>query len=117
MKYVFLIISLFNIPLAFSSCLISVESEGKNYHMILWKHVEDKEDAPPLHKTFTAEEIAPIASLLNEHHKLRVVFNNSTFTSMDYYDKKTKRWAALSNAEKDMIFFLQDNFTIQEKLM
>lgn len=78
-----------------------------------WKHTEDKSDEVE-HSFFTKDEIKPLSGLLTEHTKMRFIFNDKVFTSMDYWDGHTKRWANLSKAEKDAVFYLQKKFDLSE---
>lgn len=106
-------ISLFCLP-AFGSCLVSIENGGKNHMVTIWKHTEGTDDTVN-HKYLSDKEMQPISGLLNAKNKTRIIFNDGVFTSMDYWDGSAKKWAQLSRAEKDAIFYLQEKFDVTEK--
>lgn len=108
MKYAFLILTLFNIS-ANASCLVSIDK--KNYHAIIWKHTEDQADTV-IEQSIESDSLK---YLLENKKGLKVVFNDGVFTSMNYMEGETKRWATLTHAEKDMIFYLQEHIDVTEK--
>ena len=108
-----LTLSLFSLS-AFGSCLVTIENGGKNYMATFWKHTEGENDTV-VHKTYSTKEIAPIASLLDAKRGMKIVFNDGVFTSMNYMEGQTKRWAVLTRAEKDAIFYIQEKFDVTEK--
>lgn len=80
----------------------------------IWKHTEGQDDSVE-HKYFTGKEIEPVSGILGSQNKLRVIFNDGVFTSMDHWDGAAKKWAQLSMAEKDAMFYLQEKFDVTEK--
>lgn len=107
------ILSIFSLP-AMATNLIHIENGGKNYLVTIWNHQEDIDDKV-VHKNYSESELLPIVHILKDKQKMRVIFNNGVFTSMDYYDARTRRWANLTQSEKDAVFYLQEKFDITEK--
>jgi hypothetical protein len=115
MKLFFLMttLCLFNLP-AFGSCFISVKGGGPTYSVTIWKHTEGLTDSVTV-KDYDAKDFEQISYLLEDKKKATFIFNQGVFTSMRFDEGSTKRWAALSPAEKDMIFFIQSRFDLTER--
>lgn len=118
MKWLFLTISLINLCLlpAYGFCLLSIENGGHKYFVSIWKHSEDNtSDFTDPHRFYGEKQLSPIDGILSSKKGVRMVFNDGVFTSMNYMEGETKRWAGLSRAEKDMVFYIQEKFDVTEK--
>lgn len=113
MKYALIILTIFNLPL-FGSCLIKIDNEGDNrFNITSWKHVDGKDDLV-VSINYPEKELKEISGILSQHKEIKFIFNEGVFTSMKYSGGSTKKWGNLSNAEKDMVFFLQNKFNVKE---
>lgn len=108
-----------NLP-AFGSCFVKVEKGGE-YRVQIWKHRENPNPSlpnPPDEvkiRYCSDREMSPIAPIMAKHKAVTIIFNDGVFTSLKFADTETKRWANLSNGEKDMIEFIHMKFNILEK--
>lgn len=112
MKYLFFI---FLLPMMTTeaSVVFKLENKKDSYAISIWKHTEGLNDSVNTFNVFKNQYKG--LSLLDSQKELVAIFNKGVFTSMKYLEGSTKRWATLSNAEKDTIFYIQNNFDITEK--
>ena len=116
MKFVLITITIFNLSAfqALASCLVNIYNGGRNYHAVIWKHTEGQDDEVQ-HKSLSSAELKNVTGMIGNKKGMRFIFNDGVFTSMDYIDGETRKWAQLSRAEKDVIFFIQEKFDVTEK--
>lgn len=106
-------IAILNIPL-FGSVLVRVE-KGSDFTVLIWKHTEGTADNVVPHNE-TRETLKEIVGILDKHQVTTFIFNEGVFTILKYDDVPSgKKWAALSQAEKDMVYFVQKKFDVTEK--
>jgi hypothetical protein len=86
--------------------------ENKHEYCICEYHHEDGKDDVVHNYTLSKEALHDIDGMLSQHKVLVMVFNKGVFVSMKFDDSSTKRWAQLSSAEKDLVFFIQKNFNM-----
>lgn len=112
MKYAFLILTIFNLPL-FASCLIKIDNEGDRFNITSWKHIDGKDDLV-ISINYPEKELKEISGIISQHKEIKFIFNEGVFTSMKYFEGSTKKWGSLSKPEKDMVFFIQNKFNVKE---
>jgi hypothetical protein len=108
-----LILAIFNLS-ALGSCLLSVKNGGAKYCVSIWKHTEDANDTVES-SDYLASSLKEVAFYMESKKCATFIFNQGVFTSMRYDQEVTKRWANLTTGEKDMVFFLQSRFNLNEK--
>lgn len=98
---------------ASASTYLLIEKADDRYSVSVWSHTDGVDDLVTTVQV-DKKDLSPIEYYVDTHKKITAIYKKGVFEVLKYGDGQIKRWAALSNGEKDMTRFLSEKFDVSE---